>query len=400
MRVTTANRFDTSIDTLQRRTSEMSEAQQVLISGKKVAKASDDPTAAARVERALAREARADASQRALEASRTAMTLAEGAMGDVSDLVQQARELIVQAGAPTYSDSQRADMAAAIRGIRNQLLQVANRDNGAGGYVFGAQGSAAPPFVDTPSGVQFRGTQGQLMAASGEPLPLTADGGAVLLQAMAGNGVFSAEPASANSGGAWINAGSVSDASAVTGDPYQVVFSVDATTGDTTYEILRDGSPSGVSGVAYQDGRTIEIDGLSFTVRGQPADGDQFDLTPAARDLSIFDALDRVASELAAPNRTNAQRAQTVNNALRDVDQSFSAIVSARAQMGVELNRTDAVESRLADGKLLAQTERSSAEDADMVQAVSAFSQKQTSYNAALQAYAMVQKLSLFDYIR
>ena len=65
MRVTTANRQETSIDTLQRRASEMAESQQRLISGKKIARASDDPTGAARVERSLSREARADASQRA-----------------------------------------------------------------------------------------------------------------------------------------------------------------------------------------------------------------------------------------------------------------------------------------------------------------------------------------------
>ena len=52
------------------------------------------------------------------------------------------------------------------------------------------------------------------------------------------------------------------------------------------------------------------------------------------------------------------------------------------------------------DGKLLAQTERSAAEDIDMVQALSDFQQRQTSYDAALRAYASVQKLSLFDYIR
>jgi flagellar hook-associated protein 3 FlgL len=34
-----------------------------------------------------------------------------------------------------------------------------------------------------------------------------------------------------------------------------------------------------------------------------------------------------------------------------------------------------------------------------MVQAVSDFSNKQTSYQAALQSYSMVQKLSLFNYI-
>jgi flagellar hook-associated protein 3 FlgL len=35
-----------------------------------------------------------------------------------------------------------------------------------------------------------------------------------------------------------------------------------------------------------------------------------------------------------------------------------------------------------------------------MVKAVSDFQNQQTSYQAALQSYAMVQKMSLFDYLK
>ncbi len=400
MRITTANSFERSIDMLQRRASEMADSQQQLISGKKIARASDDPTGAARVERALAREARADASQRALESSRSNMTLAETALGDVTELLHQAREQAVQAGNATYNDAQRKDMAMALRSLRDQILSAANRSDGAGGYLFGAQGSSTPPFIDAPSGVQFLGTQGEAQSAAGEPLPLTSDGGAVFMRAATGNGVFVTEPAAGNGPGAWISAGSVTDPSAVTGEPYQIVFSVDAGTGDTTYAITRSGNPTGVSGAPFTSGKTIQIDGMSLGVNGQPADGDTFDLTPATQDLSIFDSLDRLAQALEQPFQSDAQKTQSVQSTLRDLDSVLSSVVGERARLGGVLNRTDLVESRLADNKLMAQTERSTAEDVDMVQAVSDFSARQTSYNAALQAYSMVQKLSLFDYIR
>jgi len=398
MRVTTANNLDRSIDILQRRQQAMAEAQERLTSGKKIARASDDPTGAARAERALAREARADASQRALEASRNAMVQAESALGDSGDLLQYARELVVQAGNPAFSDSQRQGLGAAIRGVRDQLLQVANRGDGAGGWLFAGQGAAQPPFVDTPAGVQFRGTQGLAVAASGEPLPLTADGGAAFLSAASGNGVFVAEPAAGNGSGAWIDSGRVVDPAAVTGDPYSVVFNVGPA--GTTFAVLRNGAPTTVAAAPYVSGQAIEFDGLSLTVSGTPATGDRFDATPSARDLSVFDALDRVANDLARPNRTGAQVTQSVQTALRDLDASAATLTGERARLGAVLNRTDAVEGRIADSKLLAQTERSAAEDIDMVQAVSDFSARQTSYDAALKAYSMVQRLSLFEYIR
>lgn len=397
IRITTATAMDRAIAVLQRNQQALTDAQEKLASGKKVLRPSDDPTAAARIERALARETRAAANQRALEASRNAMTQAEGALGESAELVQQAREFIVQAGNPSLSDSQRQSLADAIRGIRKQLLTVANRGDGAGGMLFGGQGSAEPPFIDAPGGVQFRGTEGQAMAASDEPLPLAADGGATFLRARSGNGVFVTAPAAGNSGGSWIDAGRVIDPSAVTGDPYSVVFDVGAA--GTTYAVLRNGAPTAITAASWSSGQAIEFDGLSMTVNGTPSDGDAFDVGPSARDLSIFSVLDGVAEDLQTPNRSDAQRAQTVSHGLRDIDAALSSLVGERARLGEVLNRTDQVEQRNTDSKLLAQIERSAAEDIDMVHAASDFSQKQTSYDAALKAYSMVQRLTLFEYI-
>ena len=398
MRVTNANAFDRSLDTLQQRQQSLVEAQDRLTSGKRIARASDDPTGAARVERALAQEARADASQRALEASRNAMVQAESALGQAGDLMQRARELIVQAGNPTYDDVQRRSLAQEIRGLRDQLVQVANRGDGAGGWLFSGQGSAQPPFVDAPGGVQFNGTQGQLLTASGEPLPMTSDGEQTFLRGASGNGVFVTEPGPGNGGQAWINAGHVTDPASVTGDAYSLLFS--DTGSGTTYAVLRNGVPTAITAEPYVAGRAIQFDGLSMAVNGTPGHGDLFEIGPSARDLSIFDALDRVIGGLQTANASKAQITQAVQTGLRDLDAATANVFGERARLGEVLNRTDAVEGRIATSKLLAQTERSAAEDLDMVQAVSDFSARQTSYDAALKAYSMVQKLSLFEYIR
>ena len=44
--------------------------------------------------------------------------------------------------------------------------------------------------------------------------------------------------------------------------------------------------------------------------------------------------------------------------------------------------------------------DRSNAQDLDMVRGISEQQKMQTGYQAALQSYAQIQKLSLFDYIR
>ena len=396
MRLSTANSYDAAIANLQRRQAEMAESQNQLTTGKRVNRASDDPTAAARAERALALELRSVASQRAVDAARNAMSLGEGALADAGELLQQAREALVAAGNGSYTDAERQSLALSLREIRKQLFAVANRSDGAGSYVFGGQGSSSPPFVDTPAGVQFRGDGGQTEVASGESLPVTLDGPAAWLQARTGNGVFETRPVQ-QAGTGWIDAGSVRDPSALTGDPYSVSFSVGG--GVTTYTVLRDGNPTALTNVAYQDGRAIEIDGLSFTVTGAPADGDGFAITPSTATLNLFAMLDDTAAALETPLMNNGQIARAVSSGVRDIDAALGRMQAQRALTGETLNRIDGVESRLADLELGARTERSAAEDLDMVEAISRFQSQQSGYDAALKSYSIVQRLSLFQYI-
>ncbi len=97
--------------------------------------------------------------------------------------------------------------------------------------------------------------------------------------------------------------------------------------------------------------------------------------------------------------RSSAQTTQAVQHGLRDIDAVAASIQSQRSQAGSSLNRIDLVESRIADMKLGAQTDRSLAEDLDMVQAISDFQNKQTGYDAALKTYSLVQRMSLFQYL-
>ena len=114
----------------------------------------------------------------------------------------------------------------------------------------------------------------------------------------------------------------------------------------------------------------------------------------------VFDTLDRAIGQLGTSGRTAAQIAQGNTDALRDIDQSMSQLQGARAAAGEMLVRIDSETGRLADQKLANQSERSRAEDLDMTDAISKFQNLQTGYDAALKSYSMVQRLSLFDYLK
>lgn len=396
MRISTAGSYAIGISTLQKRQEELTEAQERLTSGKRVMRASDDPTAAARAERALAIQTRSEADQRAVDASRSAMTLVESALGDAIGLMQTAREALVAAGNGSYSAAERRTLADQLSGLRQQLLGVANRDDGAGAPLFAGQGSPSTPFLDGPTGVVFVGTSGEIKAADGQPLPLAFDGGAVWMSAARGNGVF--ETRAVNTAGTgWIDSGRVSNPAALAGGTYTIAFAVSG--GATTYSIFRDGAPTAVANQPYQSGSEIQIDGMSAKVSGSPADGDTFELATSTPDLSVFESLDRAIAGLKDPAGSQADVRQAVTFGLRDVDATMARVQAARSRAGDALNHIDGATDRLAATKLTAQTDRSAAEDLDLVQALSEFQSQQTGYEAALKTYANVQRLSLFQYI-
>jgi len=396
MRIATANSYNTALDSLVNRQSALSSTQEQMTTGKRVNRASDDPAAAARSERALASERRSVANQRAVDASDNAMKLTESALGDAGSLLQQVREALVAAGNGAYSDAERAGAANQIADLRQQLFAVANRTDGAGTYLFGGQGSTLAPFSDAAGGVQFQGTSGQVQAASGEALPLTMDGESTWMNARTGNGVFTTR-AVTSTGSAWIDTGSVVNPAAVTGSTYSIQFSVSA--GATTYSVLKDGLATAQTNVAFTAGQAIQVDGLSATITGVPANGDAFELAPSTPTLSVFDALDQAVADLKTANRTGTQMAQSNVINLNNVDMVLNQVLSGRTQIGATMNRIDSVTDRLSALKLSSQTERSNAEDLDMTQAISDFSNQQTGYDAALKAYSMVQRLSLFNYL-
>lgn len=396
MRIATANANDAALNALMTRQTNLAESQQQLTTGKRVNRASDDPAAAARAERALAAEARSTANLRAVAASDNAMTLAESALGDAGDLLQSVREKLVAAGNASFSDADRSSLADELSEMRKQLLAVANRTDGAGTHLFGGQGANQAPFVDAAGGVQFVGANGQVQAASGEALPLTVDGQAAWMSARDGNGVF-ATRAVTSTGSAWIDTGSVTDPQQLTGATYSVQFAVSGAT--TTYSVLKNGAATAQSNLAFQPGQAIKVDGMSATIAGSPANADTFELAPSNPNLSVFDALDAAITDLRTPNRSDTQITQANSTNLRNIDAVLGQLQAARSQVGATMNRIDGVSDRLAASKLSMRTERSNAEDLDMTAALSEFAKQQTGYDAALKSYSLVQKLSLFNYL-
>ncbi|MCH7343994.1 flagellar hook-associated protein FlgL [Pelomonas sp. CA6] len=415
MRLATSNMFDASISTLQQRQQRMQEAQERLTSGKRVQRASDDPTAAARAERAQTTIGQVDASKRALDASRNAMTLSESALGDANELLQQIRETMMAAGNASYSDPERAGLANKIQGLRDQLLSIANRSDGAGSYLFGGQGTDGPPFLDKPrldsagnpvpgGGVRFEGVAGNITTGNMEPYPISVDGKLAFEQARSGNGSFVTAGApnvvdATRKPGGWVDRGRVTDPALLTGHDYSIQISGSAPSQTVAVFDLTTGAGVPLADSSFTPGKTLTFDGMAMTISGSPVDGEAYSVTPSTSDLRLFEVLDRAIDGLRQPNRNGAEVTQANLITIRDLDAAMGGMQTMRARVGEQLNNLDGSSERLDSLKLYNQAERSAAEDLDMTQGISDFQNQQTGYDAALKTYSMVQRMSLFQYI-
>ena len=410
-RVSTANQYDTALRNIGQRHTSLSNLQENLTSGKRVVRPSDDPVSAAQAERAINRLARIQTEQRALETQRNAIAQAESALGDAIGLMQNFRELTVSAGGGTLTPNDRATIANQLQGLREQIVEVANRKDTNGLPLLGALGSALAPFLgplSTTPDYSFAGLPGQT-SSTGVTIPGMLDGDSAFRFNSQRDGVYNAAvSAIPNTRQLTTSAVTPVDKSLVTGDNYTITFSAvgpGATPGTSTATYTLTNTTTGaisapVTVPDYPSDKPLtiamtDVPGLSFTITGNPANGDTITLQPSP---SIFSTLDSAIRDIRDAPNSNAA-IQAVGQALANMDIGMERLHSMRGYAGELLNRADRITGDQEKRSVQLEGDRSRAEDLDMIKGISDFQNQQVGYEAALKSYAQVQKLSLFNYI-
>lgn len=409
-RIGTANAYDAARSNLMTRQTNLASAQEHLTSGKRVNTASDDPTAAAQAERALTRIARIQTDQRALEAQKSSISQAESTLGDVNSALQSFRELVVSAGNGSLSTADRKTIANQLSGIRDQIFSMANRKDNNGQPLFGALASALTPFVGpqaTAPDYTFNGLPGQT-ASSEVAIPFALDGDSAFMLQPKRDGAFNVSTsATPSTRTLTTDPVVVNNAAAVTGASYAIaITAVDTTTtpGTTVVSYSVTETPPGTVTPQIAPGypsnqaaniAVVGMSGLELSIKGTPDVGDTVTVAPNA---SLFSTLDNAIRDIGSATNKNAAF-QAVSQALANIDIGMGRISAVRGQAGDLLNRADSISSDQEKRSIQLESDRSKAVDLDLVKGFSDFQNQQTGYQAALQSYAQVQKLSLFNYL-
>jgi flagellar hook-associated protein 3 FlgL len=401
MRVSTYAFYRSGELSLMQRQSALLETQAQIASGKRINTPADDPVGAANAMSTRTALSQLDQFKSNQDRASYLLNLGESTLGQFVDTAQTIKERLIAAGDGAYSNAERRAIATDLQGILAQMVGLANSSDGAGGYLFAGSREATAPFSQSGLAISFNGddTLARLEVSSNRLQQVKQAGDDLFLKLRPGNGTFTTTAASGNTGSGVIDPGSVIDPTQVTGSSYTIGFSVAA--GATTYQVVRASDSAVVASGTYSAPASIDFDGQHVAISGTPANGDTFQVAPAGYQ-SIFDTLAAAVQLLSKGVTTSADKAQ-LQTSLSGLNASFDQVLDhlslKRAEYGSALSELDSYAKLNDDRQLQYKTRLSAVEDLDLAQATGELSRRQTTFQAAIQSYSMISKLSLFNYL-
>lgn len=400
MRISTAAFHNTAVEGVLNQQGKLSVTQTQLATGKKIQSPADDPIGAVHIlelERSLAENTQYGRNADAVTAR---LSLEEQSLGDAGTLLQRVRELALSANNSTLDNTALSAIASEMSARVQDLIDLANRRDGRGEYLFSGYASTSQAFARTGANVAYLGDQGSRLLQTG-PTQRVADGHSgfeVFMNVPQGNGTFYTRATATNAGTGTINTGSVVNAGAWVRDTYTITFLA-----PDTYEVRDAANNVEIAGVPgnYTAGAAISFNGVQAAVAGAPAAGDTFTLAASQKE-DMFTTLDRMVSALRTGNGGGAQGAQfttTMAGVLEQLDQHEEHLLNIRTEVGARLSMLDETKITREDFSVELQRTLSEVQDLDYAEAIGRMNRQMLGLEAAQKSYAQISRLSLFDYL-
>lgn len=402
MRISTQLMYDAGTKAISKQQGDLYKTQQQLDSGKRVLSPSDDPIASSRVVIVAQAEAGNEQYTRNLDNAKSALAQTESVLGEIGAVLADAKVLAVTAGNGALQDSDRHSIAQELRGKFEQLLGLANSQDGSGKYLFSGYREDTQPFSGSLSAVSYNGDNGdrQAQVSPAQTLSVGSNGAAIFRDIKNGNGVFAGSTAATNLGTGVLQNGRMVDTTLWNGDAYAIQFNVVA--GATTYDIVDTTSATTISsGIPYANGGSITFGGIQVEIKGDPANGDTFTVAPS-QNQSVFATLKNIITALESPTTSGADKAQfqnQMNRAFVDLDQASNQALATRTRVGAAQKQVEDLGSANDVQKEQRQSEMAGLQELDYAKAISDYTRQMTVLEAAQRTQAAISKLSLFNFL-
>ena len=407
MRIASSTMYETGVNQLNTLQSSLARTQQQIAANRRMLSPADDPIASARALEVS--QSKSVNTQFGInrQNARAALSEQELALNGATSLIQDVQSIALKAGNSVLTAADRESLAVELEGHLEDMLGLANSTDGSGNYLFGGFKTETAPFARTAGGAQYLGDQGQrqLQASTARQVPVGDSGSAVFENNRTGNGTFVTSAAPGNTGAGVVSTGAVVDRAALTGHQYEISCAVTTSPPATTSSVLDKKTglpPPGLTGAQpFTPGQQIAFDGMSLSVKGNPAAGDKVNLDPSTKQ-SVFKTMTDLIATLRAPAGTASEQA-ALNNGLNKAGENMAAaldnVLSVRSSVGSRQKELDTLDSAGEDLNIQYESTLSKLQDLDMIAAYTSYSQQQVTLEAAQKSFKSLTGLSLFNYI-
>jgi flagellar hook-associated protein 3 len=416
MRITHTTLYQASQAGLSDLLAEYQTANEEVVSGKKINKLSDDPVGLSRVMDLRSSLSGLDQISENIQSANTWLTGAETALRTVTNIADDAKVLSISMRNSLMSSDERANAAVQVTEMLGQLLDLANtRVNGQ--YIFSGTKIDTTPFAfddpANPTTVIYSGNDVAFSLKTGKDTRMTVgysgddlfdsphltvdetnnkidfqdDGGSGLgseLTATIPSGSYTRQTLATAIGTAMTNA------SAAGVPPNNLTYTVTYDPTTKAYTIQHDGTDVKLlwgSGSNVNQSIAPDMGFNAVDIQGNYLPGDK----PA--DWGIFKTLMNLKQYLSADDDVG------INRSLSRLATQYDNMNNAVSQIGYKGVSLDLKTSMIEELNLSYTTQKSTIEDADIIEAISTLASKQSAYQAALSSTAKIMKLSLIDYM-
>lgn len=402
MRITTNMMYDRNMTSLMKSSERYAKALEQMNTLEKFSTAGESPNGMAQklnltteIERYKQYAANGTDLQSKLTQSETALDSINTTLGSAYSKVQQ----IVNG---SNTDVDRQTLASELEAMQKQLYDQMNSRDENGEYLFAGNQSQTQPFIKDSSGnYVYQGDSGQRFSqVSGTVTIASNDPGSSLFQQVATERTASA--GSANISVAVGDQGQFStfyrsnyDAATPGNNSYSVVTI--AGTPDS-YEI-RDAANNVLQSGEYVAGEAIDFNGLSLTVDVSAGGAAQSFSLDAPKNDNILNTLDDMITALRDPATTTEQLNNLASQTQTHITNSQTSVNGVIGNIGGRVNNLESVMASNDSLTAIKEEAKANVSELDIYDAITNVTRENTALTMAQQAYAMINKSTLFDYI-
>ena len=169
MQISTSYLFDRASQQMGKLQSDLAKSNAQIAAQKQVLNPSDAPDQSAAILRLKSVIGRQDSFSKSLDTINTRLSAEDTTLKSANDVIVRVKELAIQAANGTLASADRQALGTELKGLRGELLSLANTQDSNGNYLFSGSRVRQPAFAADDSGqVIYQGDQTHMNVVVGE----------------------------------------------------------------------------------------------------------------------------------------------------------------------------------------------------------------------------------------